>query len=315
MLSRSLDLSGTRPLSLPLTSLPFLGIANSLGPLTFPRTHYSRNVDLPGSHKDNVYHGYKLKCSTGWYCRSGARSARSCSAAPLRLNTSLVSAELWMSVDMGDARDVQVRNCRCLWMSLGAGLGPNGACHLALPPSKSKLSGRWRGPPAQISRRGPFFFLLIVIHWESIRGTMLLANIFGSLYAAVKSWALSVSFINNLVTMFLHPTMNLFRGLRSTTRSPSQLRDVAPRVFPTTGFTVIPASETVKEEHWPCCTPQSLYPVSIGDVLHSKYQVLYKLGYGTTSTIWMCRDLSSVHQLLLHKIAERLYPAATNTSA
>ena len=131
---------------------------------------------------------------------------------------------------------------------------------------------------------------------------MLLAKILGSLYAAVKSWALSVSFINNFVRVFLSPTMNLFRGLRSTTRSPSQLRDVVPRVFPTTGFTIIPTSETVEEEHWPWYTPQSFYPISTGDVLHSKYQVLYKLGYGTTSTIWMCRDLSSVPPSLLRKI-------------
>ena len=142
-------------------------------------------------------------------------------------------------------------------------------------------------------------FLLIAIHWESIRGTMLLAKILGSLYAAVKSWALSVSFINK----FLSPTMNLFRGLRSTTRSPSQLRDVVPRAFPTTGLTIIPTSETVEEEHWPWYTPQSFYPISIGDVPHSKYQVLYKLGYGTSSTIWMCRDLSSVPPSLLRKIS------------
>ncbi|KAF9479122.1 putative CDK4/6, partial [Pholiota conissans] len=38
-------------------------------------------------------------------------------------------------------------------------------------------------------------------------------------------------------------------------------------------------------------TPQSFYPVRIGDVIHSKYQVLYKLGFGTTATVWMCRDL------------------------
>ncbi|KDR66909.1 hypothetical protein GALMADRAFT_106079 [Galerina marginata CBS 339.88] len=47
----------------------------------------------------------------------------------------------------------------------------------------------------------------------------------------------------------------------------------------------------LEEENWPWYTPQSFYPVRIGDVLHSKYQVLYKLGYGTTSTLWLCRDL------------------------
>jgi hypothetical protein len=124
---------------------------------------------------------------------------------------------------------------------------------------------------------------------------MLLVMILGYLYAAIKSWVLSVGFINKLARI-LRPTMNLFKG-RSTSvysRSASQLRDVVPRAFPTTGFTIIPASETVEEEHWPWYTPQSFYPVRIGDVLHSKYQVLYKLGYGTTSTIWMCLDLPLV---------------------
>ena len=126
---------------------------------------------------------------------------------------------------------------------------------------------------------------------------MLLLMILGYLYAAIKSWVLNISFINKLTRILLRPAMNLFRGLRSTSvysRSASQLRDVVPRAFPITGFTIIPASETVEEEHWPWYTPQSFYPVRIGDVLHSEYQVLYKLGYGTTSTIWMCRNLPLV---------------------
>ena len=100
--------------------------------------------------------------------------------------------------------------------------------------------------------------------------------------------------------------MNLFKRLNFTSAYPhsaSQPRDIVPRVFPTTGFAMIPVSETVEEEHWPWYTPQSFYPVRIGDVLHSKYQVLYKLGYGTTSTIWMCRDLLSVSLSLLREIS------------
>lgn len=53
----------------------------------------------------------------------------------------------------------------------------------------------------------------------------------------------------------------------------------------------MPATDLIEEERWPWYTPHSFYPVRIGEVLQSRYQVLYKLGYGTTSTIWMCRDL------------------------
>ncbi|KAJ3718143.1 kinase-like domain-containing protein [Lentinula raphanica] len=66
---------------------------------------------------------------------------------------------------------------------------------------------------------------------------------------------------------------------------------VQPRLFPDSGYPTLSASELAEEENWTWYTPYYFYPVSIGDVLHSKYQVLFKFGYGTTSTIWLCRDL------------------------
>ncbi|KAF8166033.1 kinase-like domain-containing protein [Crassisporium funariophilum] len=91
--------------------------------------------------------------------------------------------------------------------------------------------------------------------------------------------------------------MNLLKRFRPTIahfRSASGTPTIPPRVFPATGFTTIPASEKLEEENWSWYTPQSFYPVRIGDVLQSKYQVLYKIGYGTTATIWLCRDLLSL---------------------
>ena len=84
---------------------------------------------------------------------------------------------------------------------------------------------------------------------------------------------------------------NLLKRFKPSTayfRSASGTATVAP--LPATGFTT-----SKKLENWPWYTPQSFYPVRIGDVVHSKYQVLYKLGYRTTATIWMCHDLQSVH--------------------
>ena len=75
-------------------------------------------------------------------------------------------------------------------------------------------------------------------------------------------------------------------------------------LFPATGFTTIPASERLEEENWLWYTPQSFYPVRIGDVYHSKYQVFYKLGYGTTSTIWICLDLQSAPLFFVLKQAK-----------
>ena len=107
--------------------------------------------------------------------------------------------------------------------------------------------------------------------------------------------------------LFAPVTMNLFKKFRPTTahfRWASGTPAVAPRLFPTTGFITIPASEKNEEENLAWYTPKSFYPVRIGDVVHSKYQVLYKLGYGTTATIWMCRDLQSVSLFFSLKQAE-----------
>ncbi|KAF8891448.1 kinase-like domain-containing protein [Gymnopilus junonius] len=91
--------------------------------------------------------------------------------------------------------------------------------------------------------------------------------------------------------MNLLKRLNRLRPTTAYSRSASGTATVSPRIFPTTGFTTVPASTKLEEENWAWYTPQSFYPVSIGDVLHSKYQVLFKLGYGTTATIWQCRDL------------------------
>ncbi|KAJ5399741.1 hypothetical protein N7465_010230 [Penicillium sp. CMV-2018d] len=46
------------------------------------------------------------------------------------------------------------------------------------------------------------------------------------------------------------------------------------------------------------------YPANIGDVLISKYQIIGKLGFGTTSTVWLARDLEG-HQYVTLKIYTR----------
>ena len=64
-----------------------------------------------------------------------------------------------------------------------------------------------------------------------------------------------------------------------------------PRVFPTSGFDIIDASDRVEEETLPTYAPDKYYPIHIGELLDARYQVLVNLGYGVTSTVWLCRDL------------------------
>lgn len=73
---------------------------------------------------------------------------------------------------------------------------------------------------------------------------------------------------------------NVFR------RSASPLRN-----FPYSGFKVISDVEKLEEENWEWYKPGLFYPVRIGETFQSRYQVLGKLGYGSCSTAWLCRDL------------------------
>ncbi|OQE14313.1 hypothetical protein PENFLA_c039G01584 [Penicillium flavigenum] len=65
-----------------------------------------------------------------------------------------------------------------------------------------------------------------------------------------------------------------------------------PVSFPKAGWDVIPADEKVEEEQMPTFYDENFYfPVTIGDILLSRYQAVGKLGWGTTSTVWLVRDL------------------------
>lgn len=65
-----------------------------------------------------------------------------------------------------------------------------------------------------------------------------------------------------------------------------------PLRFPTSGFEVIPATELLEEEQYEEFKTGNYYPVNIGDIFaFDKYQVVGKLGFGSTSTVWLARNL------------------------
>ncbi|KAJ8488921.1 hypothetical protein ONZ51_g3246 [Trametes cubensis] len=83
---------------------------------------------------------------------------------------------------------------------------------------------------------------------------------------------------------------SLVRRLRAWTRH--QLRPPLPPRPPSTAKApIIDPSELVEEERIPWYNPTDFYPVRIGEVFRSRYQVVGKLGYGGYSTVWLCRDL------------------------
>ncbi|KAI4144712.1 MAG: hypothetical protein L6R39_004062 [Caloplaca ligustica] len=96
---------------------------------------------------------------------------------------------------------------------------------------------------------------------------------------------------------------NLSRWVKKVfTRSASPRRN-----FPNSGFKVINDVEKLEEENWEWYKPGFFYPVRIGEVFKSRYQVLGKLGYGSCSTAWLCRDLKR-HKYVTLKVCEQDSP-------
>ncbi|TGO40356.1 hypothetical protein BHYA_0038g00300 [Botrytis hyacinthi] len=76
-----------------------------------------------------------------------------------------------------------------------------------------------------------------------------------------------------------------------------------PLRFASTGFDLANDAQTFEEQF--DGFKKGLYcPIDIGDVLVSKYQVLGKLGYGVSSTVWLARDLEA-HKHVSIKIYTR----------
>lgn len=63
------------------------------------------------------------------------------------------------------------------------------------------------------------------------------------------------------------------------------------RVFPISGFKTVEPDHLVEEEELPDYRADRFYPVQLGEVFKDRYQVLTKLGFGTSSTAWLARDL------------------------
>lgn len=64
-----------------------------------------------------------------------------------------------------------------------------------------------------------------------------------------------------------------------------------PLKFLTENTPLVAPHQRIEEETIPDYLVAHYYPVRIGNVIHDRYQVVGKLGYGTTSTVWLARDL------------------------
>lgn len=112
----------------------------------------------------------------------------------------------------------------------------------------------------------------------------------------------------------------MMASVRKVSSSPPSA--VGPRKFPSTGFELIDPTTKFEEETLPFYRKEEYYPMRIGHVIHGHYQVVSKLGFGTTSTIWLARDLRDqnfwavkVHiNTLKHHQELEIYRHLANTS-
>ncbi|KAL2066503.1 hypothetical protein VTL71DRAFT_2574 [Oculimacula yallundae] len=67
-------------------------------------------------------------------------------------------------------------------------------------------------------------------------------------------------------------------------------RAPSPRQYSNVKFPLINPSKKVEEENFGI---ERYYPARIGDVLSARYQIVGKLGFGNSSTVWLARDLQA----------------------
>ena len=64
--------------------------------------------------------------------------------------------------------------------------------------------------------------------------------------------------------------------------------------------------DLLEEETHPWYKSDEWYHVRIGEFFQAKYQVLGKLGFGSVSTAWLCRDIQLVSPFQLQQIDAKI---------
>lgn len=82
-------------------------------------------------------------------------------------------------------------------------------------------------------------------------------------------------------------------------RLPKVGRAWKPLTFANSNFERIALDEKIEEEQVPKYTASHYYPVRIGEVLRDRYQIVGKLGFGRSSTVWLARDLDARRHVAL----------------
>lgn len=80
--------------------------------------------------------------------------------------------------------------------------------------------------------------------------------------------------------------INPTRFITTASRASSTPPTGSPRLSPTTP----PTQGPIEEEGNPNYNVKNFYPARPGDLFHSRYKILAKLGWGISSTVWLAQD-------------------------
>ncbi|KAG5959629.1 hypothetical protein E4U56_004889 [Claviceps arundinis] len=110
-------------------------------------------------------------------------------------------------------------------------------------------------------------------------------------------------------TLFSCWRKNLFSRARNSSRARKTFfgRAWKPLSFPNEGFAIIPADHKIDEETNADYDASNFYPVKIGEIFRDRYQVVGKLGFGITSTVWLARDLIECRHVTVKIFGESEY--------
>lgn len=61
-------------------------------------------------------------------------------------------------------------------------------------------------------------------------------------------------------------------------------------------------SVLIEEEIVPGYKAEDYYPVHVGEIFKQRYKTIGKLGYGSASTVWLCRDLDKQNEFKALKL-------------
>jgi len=64
-----------------------------------------------------------------------------------------------------------------------------------------------------------------------------------------------------------------------------------PLSFTKSGFVEIPLMQKIEEETIPGYSTSWYYPAHVGEIIKDRYQIVGKLGFGASSTVWLARDM------------------------